>query len=207
MTKKCFLYKKATVFCEKRKVFLSFCHSCFRFWLLLGLREKIILSTSIKFPFHCIFHCERLAVYGQLYNGMYREINISMFWEEKPWETTVSDTFSHFSTSWNGWWSITANNGGKLISKPCARIQPAEMNWTEVIPRHNISAGGDASTSREETRAFQWNIYNLGQQLVKQQHIRGQMRRWPAALQQSSETQHIYTQTKTLFLRIFTLLF
>ncbi len=73
------------------------------------------------------------------------------------------------------------------------------MNWTEVIPRHNISAGEDASTSREETRAFQWNIYNLGQQLVKQHHIRGQMRRWPAALQQSSETQHIYTQTKHCF--------
>lgn len=151
----CFLYKKATVFCGGKKLSLSFCHSCFRCWLLLGLREKIILSTSIKFPFHCIFHCERLAVYDQLYNGMYREINIPMFWVEKPRETTLSDTYSHFSMSWNGWWSITANNGGEInqwarCTNPASRD---EMNWshsqTQYISqrgRFNIR-GGDKGIS------------------------------------------------------------
>lgn len=115
--------------------------------------------------------------------------------------SALSATYCNFSLSWNRWWSITANNGGKLISKPGARIQQGKMSETqatpEVIPRHNISPWEDASTSREETRAFQWNIYNLGQQLVKQQHIRGQMRRRPAAEHYMTEYMFNTSRTKT----------
>ncbi len=106
---------------------------------------------------------------GSLYNGMYREINIPMFWVE----TTLSDTYSHLSMSWNGWWSITANNGGNESVSRCRN--PSSRDELKSFP-DTIYQPESTLHHQEETRAFQLIKHNISED------------RWGDDQQQSSET-------------------